>query len=360
MDHQLAGPWLILGGYAVAGVVLWLGGKLRGRGSTVCYGLAGIVLSETTLYWVSAGTDSNVPDILWFVFPLVVTALVAWRGYRLRTWTKRVGGAAQPTFGVFPRQGLAVGLAEQHRDPVETVEFEHHGYRLLGVQYGLGGRREEEGFESLRKTASLIDGTYSMVQLRTPVVPSLVIRPNTAAFEPERFTPLEDARITRNTVGALKPDAFLRAVDDIDRAFTVTSTDPEFARAVLTDEVIAMLTTDPWFRVREIACHEGSLWVTESGSLTRERMFVNSRHLARLAAIIPWEDEEFRRFAAETDTSETSWLGRGRGGIRTAINRRREAAGRQTLSAISLTVRTVVVVALLVPGLSLLSTRWRH
>jgi hypothetical protein len=65
----------------------------------------------------------------------------------------------------------------------KTVEFEHNGHRVLGFQYG--------GIEK-----------YSRVQLRTPVVPTLVITPRTGAFEPDRFTPIEDATITRNTVGA--------------------------------------------------------------------------------------------------------------------------------------------------------------
>jgi hypothetical protein len=199
----------------------------------------------------------------------------------------------------------------------------------------------------LAKVAQMVDGTYTMVQLRTPVVPSMMIRPNTAAFEPERFTPVEDARITRNTFGALRPDAVLRECDTVDRAFTVTAADPSFARDTLTDEVVALLTSVPWFRVREIALHNGSLYATESGSLTEERMSTGARNLARLAALMPWEDDEFRVKAIYADTT-----GGGDTSLRAKVNRRRDEAGRQPVSALSLLVRTTMALVLLLAGLS--------
>lgn len=222
------------------------------------------------------------------------------------------------------------------RGTSKTVEFDHRGHRLLGVEYG-----------DIEK--------YSMVQLRSPSVPTLVITPRLGAFEPERFTPIEDARITRNTVGAPKPDAELlpfEAGPEFDRRFTVTTSDEEFARAVLTDEVRALLMGEPWFRVREVVFHDGALWTVEAGRLTDGRVFDNSRQLARLAAAVPaelWGAD----FASGVDTSEEGWHGRRKGGVRAALNRRREARDRQPLSALSLTVRVVVALVLLVPGLLL-------
>lgn len=352
MDDQL-GPWLVVGGFVVAFGLLWVGSRWDGRrpaGAAVAYGLAGIAFSETTLFWLSTGTGSAVPDLLWFAFPLLITILVAWRGYRQRTWIRRVGGNTMPTFGVFPVGGLAVGYDAADREAVAaTAEFDHFGHRLLGVQYTLGGPPEKEkGFQELAKVAQLVDGTYTMVELRTPVVPSLVIRPNTAAFEPERFTPLENARITRNTFGILRPDALLRELDPVDRAFTVTAADPEFARSVLTDDIVALLTTDPWFRVRQIAFHNGSLYSTESGSLTEERMYHGARQLARLAALVPWEDAEFRAQAVAADTTDGDDTS-----LRGKVNRRRDKAGRQPVSALSLFVRTTMTLVFLLAGLSL-------
>jgi hypothetical protein len=46
-----------------------------------------------------------------------------------------------------------------------AVEFDHNGHRLLGVEYP-------------------VEGPYAMVQLRTPLVPSLVITPNGAVVGP--------------------------------------------------------------------------------------------------------------------------------------------------------------------------------
>ncbi|RZQ64166.1 hypothetical protein [Amycolatopsis suaedae] len=356
MDHQLVGPWLIVGGYAAGLVLLLVGNKLDGRrpsGAAVCYALAGITLSETSLYWLSTGTGSDVPTLIWLAFPLVITAWAAWRGYRQKTWMRRLGGSAEPSFGVVPSNGLAVAHDSGAPDSVTAaIEFDHHGHRLLGLEYTLGPRGEP-GFPDVAKVAEMVDGTYSMVQLRTPAVPSLVLTPNVGAFEPERFTPLEDARITRNTFGAPKPDALLRRFETgtgFDRRFTVTTSDPEFAAGVLTEEVRELLR-DPWFRVREVVFHGGSLYAVESGSLTEERMFANSLRLVRLAAAVPGElwGETFR------PESEAEWLGRGRGAfasIRGPLNRRREAADRQPLTAMSLAFRSLVALALLVPGIS--------
>ncbi|MFE6609391.1 hypothetical protein [Amycolatopsis sp. NPDC057786] len=358
MDDQLAGPWLIAGGYTLALALLLLGGRFDGRRPTaaaVSYALCGILVSETSLYWLSAGSGSAVPGWLWFAFPLVIAALAAWRGYRQKTWIGRLDGSGEPTFGVLPSRGIAVTHASPE-SVVTAVEFDHNGHRLLGVEYRLGGSAD---FPDLARTADLTDGTYALIQLRTPVVPSVVITPATGAFEPERFTPLEDARITRNTVGAPKPDALLRRFEtgtEFDRRFTVTTSDPEFAEALLSPGVRALFEGDPWFRVREVAFHGGSLWTSEAGTLTEEMMFADSRRLAVLASEVDWEDGGFRSVAAASDTSEAGWLGGRRGplaGLRGPLNRRRETAGRQPLSTLSLVARTVVALALVLPGLAL-------
>jgi len=77
-------------------------------------------------------------------------------------------------------------------------------------------------------------------------------------------------------------------------------------------------------------------------------VFRNGRQLARLAAAMPAELMD--GFGSDVDTSEESWL---RGGPRVVLNRHRVARDRQPLSAPALTVRTVVALVLLVPGLLL-------
>ncbi|OXM53865.1 hypothetical protein [Amycolatopsis alba] len=355
MDDQLAGPWLIAGGYTVALALLLLGGRFDGRRPTaaaVSYALSGVLVSETSLYWLSTGSGSAVPGWLWFAFPLVIAALAAWRGYRQKTWTGRLDGSGEPSFGVLPVRGIAVTQASSE-SVVTAVEFGHNGHRLLGVEYRL------EAFPEPGRTADLMDGTYALIQLRTPVVPSVVITPATGAFEPERFTPLEDARITRNTVGAPKPDALLQRFEtgtEFDRRFTVTTSDPAFAEALLSTGVRELLERDPWFRVREVAFHGGSLWASEAGTLTEEMMFADSRRLAVLASTVDWDDADFRSVATTSDTSDAGWLGGRRGplaGLRGPLNARREATGRQPLSSLSLVARTVVALALVLPGLAL-------
>ncbi|MBB4686486.1 hypothetical protein [Amycolatopsis jiangsuensis] len=363
MDDVL-GPWAILGGYALAFVLLWIAGWTERKSRTmsaVCYAISGIVLSETTLYWFSVGADSAVPQLLWFVFPLAVTALIAWRGWHQRNWIKRLGGVAEPTFGVLPRMGLAVPL--DHPDPWPrraTVEFDHQGHRLLGIEYSIQPPRGEEAFAGVSRVAEEIDSINSAVQLRIPSVPALMISPLTKALEPEHFTPLEDARIVRNAFGWLQPDTTMQEfkVDpEFDRRFSVSTSDPEFAAAVLAGDVREMVMTDLWFRVHHVAFHGDAMWTTDTGGLTEDRMFDNSRRLAILAATVPatvWErwagDREFHTLSTRAGTDYYSWSGNRGGFVRTPVNHRREAADQQPLTSVSVTVRSLIALALVVTG----------
>lgn len=360
---DLLGPWFIVGGYAVGFFLLWLANWLERRNAVAAaigYALCGIAFSETSLYWLSAGTGSSVPQLLWFVFPLAFAALVAWRGWRQRTWAGRLDAVEEPTFGVLPHLGRGVALG--HPDPGPrrvAVEFEHQGHRLLGIEYSTSPPGEE-GFAELAKVAEQIDSIYAVVELRIPAVPALVISPRTGAFEPEHFTPLEDARITRNGFGWLRPDTALDDFEvdaEFDRRFSVTTSDPEFAAAVLTEEVRALIMGDLWFRVHQVAFHGDAVWTTGSGGLTEDRMFGNSRRLAMLAAAVPspvwevWGDPAFSSVAAGSDTSYTAWFGKRGGLLRTPVNRRREAADRQPVTSVSLTMRTLIALGLLLGGL---------
>ncbi|MEU4669052.1 hypothetical protein AB0F91_13975 [Amycolatopsis sp. NPDC023774] len=357
-------PWFIVGGYALGFVLLWLANRLERRSgvaATVCCALCGVAFSETSLYWLSAGTGSNVPQLLWIVFPVAFAALVAWRGWRQRTWIARTASDGRQTFGVLPHLGRGVTLGHPDPDPVRTtVEFDQQGHRVLGIEYSITPRRDER-FAEVAKVAEQIDSIYSAVELRIPAVPALTISPKTGAFEPEHFTPLEDARITRNAFGWLRPDTSLDSFEvdaEFDRRFAVTTSDPEFAAAVLTEEVRALLLGDLWFRVHTVALHGNAMWTSESGGLTEDRMFGNSRRLAILAATVPaavWEvwggDRGFASVTTGSDTSYLAWNG-GRGGaVRTPVNRFREAADRQPVTSVSLTTRTVIALVLVLTGL---------
>ncbi|MGW4489579.1 hypothetical protein ACWEOE_37820 [Amycolatopsis sp. NPDC004368] len=359
-------PWFIVGGFALGFALLWLAGRLERRNgvaATGCYVLCGAVCSVTALYWLSAGTGSVVPQLLWIAFPVAFAALVAWRAWRQRTWIARIAGSTgRQTFGVLPHLGRGVALDHPDPGPVRTkVEFDQQGHRVLGTEYSSNPINPEEPGAAIGRVAEQIDSINSSVQLRIPKVPALVISPRTGAFEPEHFTPLEDARITRNSFGWLKPDLGLDTFEvdaEFDRRFTVTTSDPEFAAAVLTTEVRALLLRDLWFRVHSVAFHGDAMWTTESGALTEDRVFGNSRRLAMLAAAVPapvWEvwggDKAFAALAAGSDTSYNSWNG-GRGGfLRTPVNRFREAADRQPVTSVSLTTRTVIALALTLLGL---------
>ncbi|ATY09359.1 hypothetical protein CU254_01855 [Amycolatopsis sp. AA4] len=362
---DLLGPWFIVGGYALSFGLLWLANWLEARRAAraaICYALSGIAFSLTSLYWLSAGTASSVPLFGWIAFPLVVTALLSWRGWHQRNWINRLDSAGEPTFGFLPHHGRAVALA--HPDPWPrrtTVEFAHQGHRLLGMEYSTPSPFRNETFEQLGKVSEELDSINAVVALRVPEVPALTISPNTRAFEPDFFTPLEDARIVRNQFGWLRPDTTLHSFEvdpEFDRRFSVSTSDPEFAAAVLTGECREMIMHDLWFRVHQVAFCGNALWTTDAGGLTEDRMFGNSRRLAMLAATVPapvWEvwggDRDFPDVATRSDTSYDAWFGKRGGFVRTPVNRRREAADRQPVTSISLTMRSLLALGLLAIGI---------
>lgn len=232
-------------------------------------------------------------------------------------------------------------------------------------------------------------------------------------LEPSEFRPFEDARLTRNIIGGLTPEGELRPVDladgDFTRRFSVRAADAEFAAAVLTPEVRQRLTSDPLFSTREVVFHNGALWTAQFGELTEEALVEDSRRLTRLAATVPpnaWhhgapgplQPEQFTSALREADAAGElrppaaeypalkwlAWLAvlaailfaidlaidisptsavvqfAGLGvipavaaAVRHRFNVRREAVGRTPLRTWSLTLRTIVVLALLIPGAAL-------
>lgn len=257
----------------------------------------------------------------------------------------------RPTFGVLPDHGRTAGHESEVDGIREVVEFDHRGHRVLGVEFSSG--------------TDVVGDTCSIVQLRTPVAPALVLTARPGALEPDRFTPLEDATLARNTFGAPKPDVALQKVEpgvDLYRRFAVTTADPDFAMAVLTEPVRTLLTTDPWFRVHEVAFHHGSLWTVQSGRLSDDVLYTNARQLARLAAAVPpaaWRvsaghTEPFLEVLRTADTSDDAWH-KGRRSILSRVNKRRRAAQRQPVTGRSLVVRTVFALALALLGLPIIA-----
>lgn len=255
----------------------------------------------------------------------------------------------RPSFGVLPHGRTADddGPVEGLRD---VVEFDHLGHRVLGIEYSSG--------------TDVVGDTCTVVQLRTPVVPTLVLTARPGALAPERFTPLEDAKLTKNTFSSPSPTVQMQKVEpgvDLYQRFTVNTTDPEFATAVLTGPARELLITDPWFRVREVVFHEGSLWTGQSGRLSGDVLYTNACHLARLAAAVPPEawrvseghTEPFLEVLRTADTSDRAW-DRGRRNVVGRLNRRRRAADRQPVTGRSLVIRTVFALALVLLGLPMI------
>lgn len=362
MTDELIVPGYLFGGYALALALLWIAAWAERRSAVlaaVFHTLCGITVSLTTLYWFSASVA--VHPLAWYGVPLVVTALLAWRGWHQQRWVTRVDSTGEPSFGFLPRHGLAV--PRDHPDPWPsraTVEFTHHGHRLLGIEYSTESPYRDENFRRKSKLAEALGSICSVVELRIPNVPALTVSPKTKAFAPDHFTPLEDMRINRNQFSWLRPDTTLHEFEvdpEFDRRFSVYTSDPEFAREMLTGEVRELILNDRWFRVHQVAFREDAIWTTDTGGLTEDRMFDNSRKLAMLAAVVPsaiWEkwagDRRFRSAATSADTRYDAWIGKRGGFIRTPLNRRRDARDRQPVTSVSLTARTLIALALIVIG----------
>lgn len=386
MDYELLKPWVVVGGYLLAFGLLALSNRFDGR-PTLRRGLlwaAGALASVTSLYWLTWGTFSGPAAWLWAIFPLAVAAFVWWRRYRRGEWTDRVAGRdgrvfsrgnpGRPSFGVLPSGGLAVDAEDERAGFEAAVEFDHAGQRVLGVEYTLGQRAQaptQQGGKFV-EAVDMAGNTFSLVQLRTPAAPTLVVAPRTTAEQQENHGPLElseirpfqDARLTRNVVGALTPDTrLLKATLDDDafsRRFSVRAADPEQVARVLTPEIRQLLVSDPWFHVREVVFHHGALWTTRYGAMSERELREDADNLSRLAAAVPsdvWRstgDAETERFLAQLAAAEAQPAAAASGGLG-RFNARRRAAGRAPMGIASFAVRAVCVLALVIPGASMLT-----
>lgn len=412
MDLSLAGPWLVLGGYAGAAALLYLAQwwenrtGLTGKGrapALFAFSLAAAVAAETTQWWLDWGTSSSIPSTLWWALPAVAAVLGWWFKWRQRTWMSRVVAdnrgsyfsddaetdRERPSFGVLYRRGRPVDSTHPGGGFRAAIEFDRRGYRILGVQYRTTDGSPLDGFDrgepgAAARAADAVDSTYNLVQVKTPLVPTVMIRARPTVeqhekfggLEPREFHPFEDMRITRNTIGAPLPEVPLEDFETGDALFTkrfsVRTTDPAFAQAALNAETRALLTGEPWFRIREVVFHHGSLWTTQSGPLTENKLFDNSAHLTELAATVPadsWragsagaeESPEFtERFLALREIPDGDGHQPAPGPRRTLaamakrpVNARRRAADLQPLSSLSLLVRSVLVIAFAAVGISL-------
>ncbi|UKD53921.1 hypothetical protein L3Q65_39550 [Amycolatopsis sp. FU40] len=361
-------PWYIVLGYLTAFVLLWIAGRAEGGGtatSAISNIACGLVFLGTTLTWFTVSMEVRAPLAVWIALPVAFVAFVLWQSWRQRDSLRRLGTTNEATFGVLPKRGRTVPFDQQDSLSLRRVlELEHQGHRLLGVEYPL-----TEPDSATSRVTDRIGGLYSMIELRIPASPTLLITPKVGAFEPDYTTPFEDARITRIQVGTPKPSSkpseqpreFLAeelrkvAVDpEFDRRFEVATEDPEFAAKVLTPEVREMILNDLWFRVHEVVFDHDALWTAEADGLNEDRLLGNARHLAIFAAAVTsnlWPGTEFSRVAARAETGYDLWFGQRRGFVRNRVNRYRESMDRQPLAPTTVLTRSLLAAAMVVGGL---------
>ncbi|MGH3467933.1 MAG: hypothetical protein ACRDQF_09420 [Thermocrispum sp.] len=417
MDNELIGPWILIGGYAVAIGFLFLAiqfekrqkrarGRARARWKSLlkgCWAAMGFVASATTLFWATGFTMSGPLVVLWAAVPVAVGLLIWWRKRDQGEWMDRfiaagrgtyftaerlsAVNAARPSFGVIPER-VVRGFGNQARVRLlASVELGHQGHELMGVQYlaetGDAAELDDLSDGVVVKTAKLAN-TYNLAQLRTPTVPTLVVRPRLArdrqaeygALATGPIRPFEETRLDLNTGGVPVLDAELERVrlDDheFDKMFAVRGSDPTFVRAVFTPEMTTRWQADAWFRVSGIMFHDGVLMTPRHGQLTEDAFVDNTRRLAELAAAVPAEawshggpsdDAEgtldadtFLSVLAQAEVSEQIWLSdrldtTGLGWrIRKAINARYVAADRPPPTRRGLALLLALIAPALVLG----------
>lgn len=304
MDYERLQPWLVVLGYLAAFALLWLGRRTGRPASRFCYSAAGLLVSVTTLFWFTDGRFDGPWVVLWTAVPLAVTALIWWRTRRQREWMTDLvasihgvtfdgGEDARPSFGVVPPRFQV------------AVEVRYRGRRLLGVQYvqAPSDALDPDGGPVVKVVT--MANSFTTVQLSTSPVPTLVVRPRTARDRHREYGPLEggpvvpgeDAELARNTTATLRLAAqiepFRLGVSaEFDKYFAISTAEPEFARAVLTDEVVAFLLREPGFRVTETVFDQGTLRCTTFGQLTERGLFDAADRLAALTDLIvpaTWE-----------------------------------------------------------------------
>ncbi|MGH3431511.1 MAG: hypothetical protein ACRDQB_01605 [Thermocrispum sp.] len=323
MDDQLVQLLIIIFGYGVTVALLLLGRRAAGdradgsdrriRLARFCYSAAGLLGSTVTLFLFTDGTFAGPWVIVWVVVPLGITLWIWWRKRhqqegltRLVARTRGVmfegGGAARPSFGVLPSGGQAVACDDPAADFQIAVELTHGGRRVLGVQYvftpGVASPSAELGSGPVRKlyTGS---NTFSVVQLSTPLVPTVLVRQRLPQERSQEYGPVdmgpirpgEDGKFAINTTGSLRPAAQtepFRLGDgtEFDKYFAVTTADPDFARALLTPDVVTYVLQEPEFRVTDIVFDQGTLRSTTFGRLTDPVLLEQASLLTALADLV--------------------------------------------------------------------------
>lgn len=376
---------ILLAGYALAVGCLALGVRWNNQAAAyqdrrrrtlagVAYSAAGLAASAATYYWFSQAWNPVVVAVIFSGVPLLLGWWIWWRGFAQTRWMDRLAarGRAQyfsgrlpdrPTFGLLPGAGRARSPDDWGVGFEAAISLRTQGVDVLGVQY-LHLQPPADQVEPWRGTLAKIsdlDGTFSLVQVRTPEIPALIIRPRTGRERQEAYgkdagsiNPMDDARYTRNMIGAIRPTAATEPVEfsgEFGKWFEVRAADPELAQAALTPQVRRALLADPWFRLGDVMFSDGVVWTTRFGRLTEARLFDASRRLTALAALMPiWPDSSFAATVQSADTSVDSWGSdterRRRRSLVDKINERRTIALRTPVSGPSLLMRLVLVLAL--------------
>jgi len=329
--NDLTMPWVIVIGYAVGALALWVRGKIveagapGGRAMSI---IATFFFVVTTVFWLSFGFTrwGLVAGIA--AVAAVVTGIVYLRQH----------GSGEPTFGVFPAMGQTWSLRGPAPErPPRFTEFGHQGHQVLSYEYAVS------------------DGTYTMTELRIPPVPALSIVPRFAMLggTPEGF-PVTGSFVSHPAFGTpAVPGTNPVPVDpEFDKWYQVSTSDPGFAAAVLTPEIRALLMeSGPLFHARAFAFDQGALWTVDAGGMSGDRTNRGSRALAVFAAAVApaiWRGTAFGAVAANAQTSVEAWRASGGGSVLSWINARRELANRKPLTGLSMVVRSAIAVALLV------------
>jgi hypothetical protein len=379
---------LLLGGYAAAVACLSLGVRWQDRAAAhqdprrrtwarFSYAAAGLLASATTYYWFSLVWNPVVLALLVGGGSALLAWWIWWRGFAQLRWMDRLaaGGRAQyyhgrlhdrPAFGLLP----GAGRARQPDDPgagfEAAISLRTQGIDVLGVQY-LHLQPPADQVEPWRGTLaklSDLDGTFAMVQVRTPEIPTLIIRPRSGQERHEShgtdagpINPLDDARYTRNMTGAIRPSKATETVafdGEFGKWFQVQAADPQLAARALTPQVRRALLADPWFRLGDVVFSDGVVWTTRWGRLTETRLFDASRRLTALAALLPsgiWADDTFATALRAADTSAEGWGSDTarrphRRTLVDAVNERRTIALRTPVSAGGLVTRLILALAI--------------
>ncbi|MDV6013139.1 hypothetical protein [Haloechinothrix sp. LS1_15] len=193
----------------------------------------------------------------------------------------------QPSFGVRPRRLIGHGgIPRERGDFDRAIEARRGDVPVLLVDYTV-----DHPPEARSRHGNSQQGARHMVQVQTPLVPTLCIQRRPRNFRYNHPTSLHfvsDEELAEYATGDAR----------FDELFQVLTASQAFAADLLTAQLVGLMTSDEWFHRRMIVFESGTVWTQDGDHMADVDVLDTVDRLIRFARTVPsrtWEQHAIAR-----------------------------------------------------------------